>query len=164
MTIDTARPNFNIEALEKTGVGTITIKVGSNEPLAGTPSLLIKDSANATITSTFISFDGATYTYQATITDTTSDGTATISVVGTDTVGNNGTGSKTFQVNIPRKLIIDSGDNQTGIVSTPLAPFVVKVTDNLDRPIAGHRVTWQIIEFQSAATLSATTTTTACRE
>ncbi|MFH1562225.1 MAG: T9SS type A sorting domain-containing protein [Nitrospirota bacterium] len=142
-------------------VGTVTITVVANKPLIGTPTVVVKDSAGGTIVVTLASVVNSTYTYSAVITEGTPDGTATISVVGTDTATNQGTGSKTFQVSIPRKVVIVDGDGQTGIVfTTLLKPFVVKVTDNLDRPIPGHIIHWQIIEEQATANLSTITTTT----
>ncbi|MFH1562645.1 MAG: PEGA domain-containing protein, partial [Nitrospirota bacterium] len=158
---DTTPPTFNIEACpDPTKAGTVTITVSASEPLVATPRLTMQDTNGGTMAVSFDSLISGTYTYSAVIQENTPDGTVTILVVGTDTAGNQGIGTKTFQVSIPRKVVIVDGDGQFGTVATTLKPFVVRVTDNLDRPIPGHIVHWQIIDSPATATLSMTTTTT----
>ncbi|MFH1098057.1 MAG: right-handed parallel beta-helix repeat-containing protein, partial [Candidatus Desantisbacteria bacterium] len=57
-------------------------------------------------------------------------------------------------------ITILSGNYQQAIITTPLAPFVVKLTDIYANPIGSCSVTWQIIEPGYGAVLSATSTTT----
>ncbi|MEW6606225.1 MAG: carboxypeptidase regulatory-like domain-containing protein [bacterium] len=159
VTFDTISPALTITAPGTTDTGIITINVTANETI-GTPTLIIKDSANATITATFIGVSNGTYSYQATITSANADGTATIKAEGTDLAGNIGTATTTFQISIPRKVEIVDGNEQKGTVTATLAPFVVKVTDDLNRPIVGHTVKWEIVSAPSLATLSSTITTT----
>ncbi|MBU1598958.1 right-handed parallel beta-helix repeat-containing protein, partial [bacterium] len=159
VTFDTTPPDFTINANpDPTKVGTVTITVSASEPLVATPTLTIRDSNGVTMAVSLVSVINGTYTYSAIIQEGTPDGTVTISVVGTDTAENQGTGSKTFQVSIPRKVVIVDGNDQFETVATTLKPYVVRVTDSLDKPIPGHIVHWQIIDSPSTANLSATTT------
>ncbi|MDI6782035.1 MAG: PKD domain-containing protein [bacterium] len=161
ITIDTTAPAFTVMVSpDPADIGTLTIIVTPDELLKATPTLTIKDSNQATITATLVSFLQGTYTYQTTIASSNADGTATISVRGTDSAGNIGTASKTFQISIPRILTPNTGIEQMATVTTILQPFVVKMTDNLNRPIQGHTIKWTIISLPASATLSATLTTT----
>ena len=64
-----------------------------------------------------------------------------------------------FTNRTPTGLAIDSGNNQDGAISTPLAhPFVVKVTDENDAAFEGVPVTFTVT--QGGGTLSTTSTTT----
>ncbi|PKL59857.1 MAG: hypothetical protein CVV33_05690 [Methanomicrobiales archaeon HGW-Methanomicrobiales-4] len=159
--VDTTAPILTIiPAQDPSGIGTMTITVTHDNPLSATPSLTIKDNANATITAAFVGYSNGIYTYQATITTACADGTATITVNGTDTVGNPGSDMRTFQISLPRILTPTDGISQVAIVTTIITPFVVKLTDSLNRPIQGQTIKWTLVSAPAMASLLATITTT----
>ncbi|MBU1752825.1 PEGA domain-containing protein [bacterium] len=159
--VDTAAPVFTIiSSQNSSGVGTLTIIVTPDELLKATPTLTIKDSANAAITAALIGVANGTCTYQATITSANADGTATIIAGGTDLAENIGNASKIFQISIPRILLPDDGISQAATVTTILQPFVVKLTDSLNKPMSGYTVKWEIAAAPSSSVLSSTITTT----
>ena len=66
----------------------------------------------------------------------------------------------TASADVPSKLTVVSGDNQSGVVGQPLAsPFVVRVADANDNPVENVSVTWTAIGGGSVS--SATSATSA---
>jgi hypothetical protein len=65
----------------------------------------------------------------------------------------------TATAGLPAHIDVVSGDGQTGIAGTTLAPFIVLVTDEFGNPLPGVTVRWN--DGLSSGELSATETTTA---
>ncbi|MBU0701735.1 right-handed parallel beta-helix repeat-containing protein, partial [bacterium] len=97
ITIDTNAPTFTTTITpDPAKTGTISIVITASEQLAQSPNLIIKDSANGTISTVLVANNNPIFTYSGTI--TTAQGTATVIVSGTDSVGNTGSNTTTFQI------------------------------------------------------------------
>lgn len=80
---------------------------------------------------------------------TLTEGDNIITVEGTDAVGNTATTSITIKYVVPvgQKLILSSGQNQSGeINSTLAAPLVIQVLDGANQPIVGKNVVFRVIQ------------------
>lgn len=139
-------PTFTISVSpDPVGQGTVEITVNASERLAENPNLNVLDSGGATINFTGPTLIGTTtYVYQATITQATASGTATISVTGIDTSYNSGTGNQNFTLDsqpptisnlIPTDKTITNNTTQTVSadvfdVGTGLSSVVMKINGN----------------------------------
>ena len=124
----------------------ITVTGLVNDIVRGT---IEEDQANVTVNGVPATISNRSYA--ATI--NVSEGANTISVVGTDQVGNTGTTSitLTYEVPVGKRLVLVAGQNQSAIINEVLAnPLSVKVLDDNDAPVEAEVVVFRVVQGSGA--------------
>ena len=128
--------------------GTVNLVLAAN-PASATPSGTLSTTAVAgiaTFTNVMLTTSGVGYTFAATSGALVPDTTIAITVLSAAAT----------------QLTLVSGNTQSGVVITALAaPFVVRVSDAFNNPVAGVTVTWAILSGGGALSATSTATTAA---